>query len=148
MILKFRGFQVRLDDCLSWLEPYIRVANRLGYLKGAFNDRLKEVRGYYVSKRGIERQQAGCTKTRGRCVITILKKTQTYSKSKQGKFRVDGWLDADEEYMFEQTLDNLAHEIAHIQHWDHSPERHIAEKKLQLAFAKEAKKQGYKGYRD
>jgi hypothetical protein len=144
VILKFKDFEIKLDDSLAWLEPYIRVAKRMDYL----TSELKEIRGYYVTKRGIERQQAGCTKTGARCIITILKKTQTYSNSKNGKFKVDGWIEADENYMFEETLDNLAHEITHIKQWDHTADRHIAEKKLQLAFAKEAKKQGYQGYDD
>ena len=75
MMLKFRRFSLDLDDDLAWLEPYVRLAKRLGIPIS----RLKAIRGYYIPKNRMERQSAQCEEKDGEYIISILKRIQIYS---------------------------------------------------------------------
>ncbi|MCB0802848.1 MAG: hypothetical protein KDB74_07100 [Flavobacteriales bacterium] len=69
------------------------------------------------------------------------------STGEPGVIRVVGHVDALENGHFEDTLNSLAHEIAHLSDFTHTPDRFILECKLMVSFSKLAKRLGYKGYK-
>ena len=134
---------IHIDPDLSWLSPYIGAAKNCGIPVW----RIRHIRGYWVPEDRQERQYAS-TIRRGNSKLTImmLKWHQKYRKRSNGKFEVSHWVYADYKHLFEHTLDAFAHELAHLVHWEHTADRFILEKRVALAFARLAKKRGYRGY--
>lgn len=137
--------EICIADDLAFLAPYITAAKRLGIPVW----RIREIKGYYVPSDRIERQEAATIRDNEapnkKLVMTMLTHHQEWT-NKKGKFEVLKYNDLDTPGYFEMALDTFAHELTHLVHWDHSPDRYILEKKLQAAFAYVARKRGYKGY--
>jgi len=146
--IKYNGrkYKIKLDDDLAWFGPYLTCAARLGLPVY----RISEVVGYYVPEHKQERQLAAIyLLSNGKYKITIVKWRQQWRRTKKGDtFEVSGWIRCDQKHYFESTLESLAHEISHLIYWEHNADRWILEKKIALAFAKLAKKRGYRGYDD
>ena len=137
-----RTHEIEIDDDLCYLAPYLMASKKIGIPIW----RISKLHGYSVPIDKMEQQQAAIIKDANKkVVITILKKRQIMKKTK-GKIEVCGYDDADTGFHFENTLDSFAHELAHVLNWQHNQDRFILEKKLQLAFARLAKKRGYQGY--
>ena len=141
---KGKKYKIKIDEDLAWFAPYLTKAARLGLPIY----RIKEVVGYYVPETKQERQLAAIHDLgHGKYKITIVKWRQQWKRTRKGSsFEVSGWVRCDQQHYFESTIESLAHEISHMLHWEHTADRWILEKKIALAFAKLAKKRGYKGY--
>lgn len=134
--------EIVIDDDLAFLAPYITPAKRLGVPVW----RIREIKGYFVQPGKLEQQSAATLKDANKkLVVTILKKHQVWT-SKNGKFEVSHYLEADKSYFFEFSLDSFAHELSHLTHWDHTADRMVLEKKIAYSFACLARKRGYTGY--
>lgn len=137
--------EIYIDDDLAFLAPYLTVAKKVGIPVW----RVKEIKGYYVQPDKIERQAAAAIRSdespNKKLIITILKHSQLL-QSKRGRFEVIGYSPPDDPSRFEDILDTLAHELAHVVHWEHTADRYVLEKKIQLAFSYRARRRGYRGY--
>lgn len=131
---------VKIDKDLAFLAPYLTVARKMGLPVW----RVRRIKGYSVPSDKTERQYAAMLKDsqspNKKVTITILKWLQSDT-------RVSGYEAADDPGRIEHTLNCFAHELTHLVHWDHGPDRFILEKRLQKSFAYLAKKRGYEGYR-
>ena len=135
--------EIVLDDDLVWLLPYLMASRKFGVPVW----RIREIKGYYVPEGKAEAQAAQTILHAGtsRYVITILKFHQSIMGDGE-TLRVTGYLEASEGFMFEGTLQTLAHELAHLVHWEHTPDRFVLETRILAGYARLAKRLGYRGY--
>ena len=138
---------IHLSDNLSFLKPYILHSRRLGIPIW----KIKKIVGYFVSKEnGTEQQKAQITRdfNAKQYTISLLTRYQSIVKNKSNnKLEMTGYLNVPSSYLYEVTLDNLAHELSHLIEWDHTNDRYILEKRLSFSFAYLARNLGYKGYK-
>lgn len=111
-----------LDKRLIWIQPYLKaIANDVNFSK------LKAIKGYYVvNKMPLQDGQTICH--RGKYTVTI--------KLNRGNF--------DEPNFIYEFLHTLAHELAHLKHFNHSAEHMKLTAKLFGKFATVLKKEGIK----
>jgi hypothetical protein len=111
----------KLTKDVRWLEPYLRSASRL-----VPTHRLKAIRGFTV--RAEEDFHFG------RILTPDFKSfTMTLALREQVGRRVSPRYIVD-------ILQTFAHELAHLKHWEHTPEHWALEAKIAARFAKVAKR--------
>ena len=146
VIKDLNGYSHKIDiqKKALWVWPYLLKARQLGIPIW----RIKKIKTYYVPHNQEEQQRAQIVRHSGekKFVITFLYKYQILKHLGAGVYEFDRYENALDGYWFEETLHSLAHELAHITHWDHDADRFIQEARLHLGFARLSKKLGYKGY--
>jgi hypothetical protein len=141
---KGQQYTIKIHNVFKWLIPYIKKARQLGVPIWE----IDRIDGYFVPKNRLEQQSASCNRNvKLRFRIMLLTKYQNQKSIGNGKFIISGWSNHKSKSNFESTIDFLAHELAHVVHWEHTEDRYILEKQLQLSFARLSKKMGYKGFR-
>lgn len=133
---------IRIDKDLDFLAAYLSKAKSLGVPVW----RLKAIKGYTVPHGKTEHQLGATNRYQSSSKLTITIRKYHKWRPRDGKYETQSWHNNDTSHVFEFTLDVFAHELTHLTYWTHTPDRMIFEKKLQLAFARLAKKRGYKGY--
>ena len=137
-----RKHTIKIDADLDWIVPYIKLSGKLGIPL----ETLEEIRGYRVPLNKKEQQFASVSdRGSNKHCINILKELQNANRDRLENL---DYYHHRHKHFFEHTLDVLAHELSHLAVWEHTSDRYILEKKLQLRFSRLAKKLGYKGYTD
>lgn len=137
-----KKYRIKIDEDFEWLWPFFLKAKKLVPIW-----RVKRIKGYYVPIQGVERQSASITPVGKRFKIMLLSYFQRLTKSGKNTFKVEAWYSHQTGSYYESTLNSLAHELSHIVHWEHTADRLILEKRIDLMFSRLAKKMGYEGYR-
>jgi hypothetical protein len=126
---------IRYTKNVLWLKPFVEASTSLVPL-----DKLKSIMGYKV-KKGLSENSFGClTKYEGerkfRMSIRVHKyeKLETSNKKEHKKVRC------------ETILLTLAHELAHLEHWEHTPEHFKLQGELIIKFYEVLKESGIKDY--
>jgi len=104
---------------VKWVKPFIDGISHLVPV-----EKLDYIRGYKIRKDFEAAQYGQLTKySNGRQVLTI--KVMDYDKKK--KKYVNGYIG--------NILETLAHETAHLMHWEHTIDHYKLQATIQLAFA-------------
>lgn len=104
---------------VKFLEPYFKAAANLVPL-----DKVKQIKGYYVRLGSVERGYGAILRANNNKTFNITIKIKQSSGQK--------------EYLI-VVLDTLAHELAHLKHWEHTPGHMKLQSKILIEFAKVAK---------
>lgn len=133
-ITQERNLKVQIDSELAWLIPYIEIASKFINIK-----KINKIYGLRVSKKKDKKDRFY-----GIChydeydnvsiglyldymsVVSIKKNTWQIKNLK-----------------IQTILASLAHELTHMNHHDHSPDRMIMECKIIIEFMKKLKSDGY-----
>lgn len=123
--------------------PYFMYAKKIGTPIW----RVAVITGYLVPK-GYEHHQEAAIISMGnhRFKINIRKRKGLYQKIQNEGECVESWMGRRCGHYFETALESLAHELSHILFWSHDAGRWEYEKKIELSFARLAKRRGYRGY--
>lgn len=117
---------------LEWLRPFIKEI-KIAYPK------LKQLRKITIMRSSLtkrHRAQAEC-RPLDNGFYNIAIRTE-YQRIDFNPLKVEL-----RPYSKVDILDSLAHEISHIYHWDHTPERKIMESQINIKFMIMLKSQGY-----
>lgn len=101
-----------------WLKPFVESSRTLVPLR-----KLKSIRGYRVTKGKQERSYGSMTNNNGRYSMALLLQRVPKKKS-------DPYIDA----TLSGVLECLAHELAHLSHWDHTIEHFTLQCQILLKF--------------
>lgn len=142
-----KSYKVSLDNDLAFLWPYVLQSKKFGVPVW----KIKKIVGYWVPPDKVENQSAQIIKPHHakKYTITLLKKFQDHavvSHDDKSKRVITSYTHIKDVKNFEETLHSLAHELAHIVHWHHTPEHLIFTARLFLSFTRKARQVGYKGY--
>lgn len=130
----------RISKDIQWLSPFIQLARGLVPV-----DRVREIRSARTPLDKIERSVATCRRLPGGFYrITIKTHYQREKGAGDGTFTRTGYARHNRFYL----LDSLAHELAHVKHWDHTPQHLLLQSKLLSRFARELERQGYRSIED
>lgn len=127
--------ETRLAKDIQWLGPFLRLAKGLVPIH-----RIREIRTARTPLDKIEHSVATCGKLPGGFYRIVIK--THYQRQKaigEGRFVHSGY--ARHSKLF--VLDSLAHELAHVKHWEHTPQHLVLQSKLLLRFARELERQGF-----
>lgn len=119
----------KMTKNVMWLKPYIMSVKHLVPI-----NKISKVCGYSVPLHKAEVQDAAIVYPSGKkkAVISIRMTNNDYINEKQLR------------PYYAQVLNHLAHEMAHLKHFDHSPKHLELEARIMLKFAKVAAKLGVK----
>lgn len=119
-----------------WMKPYVEAVRDIVPLS-----RLQEVIGFKVPLDKSEQCSATIIRYTGAWYKITLRLWDPKYKNLGGrKFLKTQHKRSD----FASVLDSLAHELAHMIHWDHTPEHLILQSKILIRLARVAKKLGVK----
>lgn len=110
---------------VKWLEPYMNAVKDLVPI-----ERVKQVRGFKVSVAKEVLTDASIVRFGNNKSFTINMRTHNnhiYAGTQRYEF-------------IAETLINFSHELAHIIHWEHTPEHFKLQARIMLRFAKILKK--------
>lgn len=122
---------MRVSDNMLWSLPFIHAAGELVPL-----EKIKDVTGYSLRRP----QTAWATPDFAVCV--------KHGKKYAVRIRLTGWEDSQEKKPVQRplytavVLDSLAHELAHIVHWEHTPQHLALQSDLMKRFAIVAEREG------
>lgn len=112
--------KTKLTKSVTFLEPFLKGLQPIIPMH-----KVSHIRGYRVAKGLNERGQASI----------IRHSTKRYTINLKVEALVDG--NKQHEYQtIEQILLDLAHELAHLKEWQHTPEHFKLQAKVMLHFAK------------
>ena len=116
--------KIKLNKDVKWLEPYLKAADSFVPIR-----RISSVIGYQVPFYKTERQYGSITVhyDKNQININLLIKTQDLNQGIHKNARMAN------------VLDSLAHELAHLLEWEHTPEHLMLQAKLLMCFAKVSK---------
>lgn len=120
---------IRVSPDLAWLFPYIARLQKWDMLK-----KLAKIRSYRVPLGRYERTYGSITRHRGKFCISLCTKVQSLDKS--------CYLLSDKGTI----LETLAHELAHIIEWEHTPKHFELTARFCLLFSKVMKKTKIQDY--
>jgi hypothetical protein len=100
-------YNIKYSRDLIWLKPFVEALNISDILP---LEKLKSIKGYRVTK-GLDSQSYGSIITSNKRKYSINLETQIYSKKSQEY----------KDKSCEEILLTLAHELAHLVHWEHTP---------------------------
>lgn len=121
---------MKISPNMKWAEPYLTSVSHLVPV-----NKITRVRGYYLPVEKFPTTEARIWMYEdGRITLSIL--LSGYQKTRNGKARMT--------MPFEVVLLSLAHELAHIKHWEHTPNHTILMAQIFSRFALVAKQQGVK----
>lgn len=126
---------MHISKSLEWMRPYIEDARKLvpeiRLLKSVVARRPKP------THKEVQRIHAIIHAHRnGTFSIGLMLTRKSLKSINPVKFKISNQTKID-------MLDHLAHELAHLRYWDHSPHRKILEAKLSILFMKRLSKSGY-----
>ena len=126
---------MKLPDKLEWLRAYIDLAKRT-----VPTSRLRKM---YIIPSSLDKRH----KLEG-CLVEIKKGKQydigIYLEYQEMTFSQDGQVHIQlKPYSKMDLVELLAHELAHLKHWEHTPDRRALQAKLAIKFAKQMKEEGY-----
>lgn len=130
---------------LQWLTPYLKAVAHIVPL-----DRIKTIKGYRVPLHHIENQEGALTRYKHKKKVTIALLTQMHKikKAHIGELKIAvRHVDMVKDPVFqERILCTLAHELAHLIHWEHNRRRFELETRIYRVFGRVMLKLGhYKG---
>ena len=124
---------MKIHKKLGWLKEYIDLAKKI--LPQI--EYIVLIRELFHQKDKVQRIHASLTQE---CLLGtyVLSFYTSFKKvlPKTGKT-------LEEKYSKIDILDHLAHELAHLEHWQHTPEHKILEAKLSILFMRHLLKSGY-----
>ncbi len=125
---------------VAWLEPYMESAKHLVDV-----GRVSTVKGFKVALHKNSLVYGTCSPVNGNkrskyYNINLLTHETVSSSLMQTYFEQTGF----SSLTAAQILQCFAHELAHVKHWEHTPEHGILEARIWRAFAVEAKRRGAK----
>lgn len=109
---------IKYDKKLDWLRPFVHSIRDLVSI-----DKIHSIRGYSVAINKEEQQYASITAYKKKYNIN-LRLTMNYYLTKQQK---DMYLST--------LLETFAHELAHLQHWEHNSDHFQLTAKILLRFS-------------
>lgn len=119
---------------LEWMRDYIEsVRHLLPHLKG-----LKRLNSKKANKKFIQRCHGVCTKYSDKKHFKI-----TLYTSAMGIVTIKPLDISIMQYSKLEILMTLAHELAHLEYWDHSPDHKSLECSIALIFMSKLKSEGY-----
>lgn len=126
---------MHISKSISWIEPYLEDAKKLvpeirlvtSVIARSPKPTAKEIQRIHAI---IHANLNGTFK------IVIMVRTKRIKKIKPLEFCVSDASKID-------ILGHLAHELAHLRYWDHTPHRMVLECKLQIMFMRRLAKDGY-----
>lgn len=119
---------IKYSKNLLWLKPFVECAG-----KHVPINRLKYIRGYKLPLNKDPKAFATlATLPGGYFQMNIRTNTVDVKTLKNGTFKPV----KHREMYLAVMLDTLAHELAHIKHWDHSPEHFILQSKIMVDMGK------------
>lgn len=124
---------MKIHKKLSWLKEYIELAKPI----------IPEIRNIYFvreifhQKNKLQKIHASLTYEFifGSYVLSLYTRFKRQAKKPR--------LAKEEEYSKIELLENLAHELAHLKHWEHTPEHKVLESKLSILFMERLLESGY-----
>lgn len=135
--------EVKIDEDLLWLWPYFMYAKRLEIPIW----RVAVITGYTVPT-GCERHQEAAiiSMDNNKFKINLRKRKGLWKHIQREGDPVEDWMGQRCSSFLESALEALAHELSHVVFWEHDSERWELEKRIELSFARLAKRRGYRGY--
>lgn len=124
---------MKLSRDLQWLRPYLRLASpMIPNMK-----KLEAVKKLSARKDTIPRIHGSTLKChKGKYTINIYTHYNSVASLCPAKL-------IKKKYTKIDMLITLAHELAHMRYWNHTPERQILESQLTIIFMVHLKNQGY-----
>lgn len=104
---------VKYQQQVAWLEPFVKVSRGLVPLH-----KLRQVRGYRIPLGKREFTDGTCLTTNFKC-FHINVKTHYQNMQHAGNNRL--YADSHTPLPIYDVLNTLAHELAHLKEWDHTP---------------------------
>jgi len=124
---------MKLSKHFSWLAPYINLA--IPHIKNLYL--LKRISARSPRKNQVQRCNAMTTWTsEGDYKITLYRSYQDIESLKPLRISITNYSKID-------ILEYLAHELAHLQHWEHTTDHKKLENKLHSLFMNRLKREGY-----
>lgn len=108
---------------VNWTKPFVESAQKYVSL-----GKIKRIRGYEVGEGKIERGFGSLTRNGNKYTVSLL-----LFENAEGKSMVLGIV-----------LEALAHELAHLKYWEHTPKHFALQAEIQVEFSKVAKSLGIK----
>ena len=123
---------MKIAKNVKWIEPFVDAVAHLLPMH-----RLIQIRGYKVRKGVADICWGSITRDDGHKFeinLKIFEKKHKYDKHKRSRY--------------EMVLQTLAHELAHMVHWEHTPDHFEFQSKLMLRFSNVLRKEGIKDHSD
>ncbi len=120
---------IKYNASSAWLAPYV---NQVAHLVPV--DRLDMVKGYKVLKNKEINQQGQIIMDLATKRFVITLRTEKYSKESK-KYKNE---------FISNVLEVLAHELAHMSHWEHTPAHWKLQATIQAEFGNVLNRQGVK----
>lgn len=128
--------KIKYGSKVAWMKDYVKAAASTVDLS-----RLREIKGYQVPLDKLPVSSASIIKDPGGwCNILIRITKPEYANMGNGKFKAIKQLPED----FAFLLDSLAHELAHLEHWEHTPAHLKLQAQILVKFAEVAERKGVK----
>lgn len=118
---------MRIHKNVSFILPYLKSARKLVPL-----ERLDTIKGYKVDLYKSERSYGSIVTNGSRANINLLITNNYVLENKQRPI------------FLMVILDSLAHELAHLVHWKHTPDHMMLQVKILRNFVRVMKKNGVK----
>lgn len=113
-----KKLDIKYSKDLLWLKPFVECLDVLPLKK------LQRIKGYRVAK-NLDSQSYGSIVTKDGKKYSINIETYTYSK-KDKQYR---------KKRIEEILLTLAHELAHLVHWEHTPQHFQLQSNIMWCFS-------------
>lgn len=126
---------MKINKNLSWLKEYLELAQE--YVPALKN--IKEVKELYHQKNKMQRIQGSLSYDIffGNYTLSLY---TTYKRIEVKNRRTKAVI---KPYSTIDVLSTLAHEIAHLKYWDHTPKHKMLESQLTMLFMEHLEKLGY-----
>lgn len=111
---------IKLSKNIEWLRPFVNSVAHMVPL-----DKLKSIKGYRVQKNMEENQDGSLIKYGGKYFMTI--RIQNVPKPPKDMHYKN--------IRYANLLDTLAHELAHLVHWEHTAEHFRLQAQILLQFS-------------
>ncbi len=128
--------KIKYGSKVAWMKDYVQSAKGLVDLS-----RLTEIQGYQVPLDKEPTSSASILRNQGNWFKIMIRLTKPqFDNLGNGKFKAIAHLPEDLAFL----LDSLAHELAHLEYWEHTPSHLKLQAQILVKFAEVAERKEVK----
>jgi hypothetical protein len=117
---------IKIERNAKWLIPFINeVKDLVDFTK------IKKIRGYWIPLDKMAQADAWCTRDEdGKYIVSVQIYEKIMKRTGKKTFKFVGY----QYQCLAETLNSLAHELAHVRYWEHSINHNMLRLKIEWRF--------------